>query len=99
MWTLRYILSIDIFKSYLYNKYHHVLNKTEDPFFTLLDIFLGITDKFEESFIYITKKNSFLSGNLEKFQQYLLGDCNELLTFFKISYQIFYNNNYFLNLK
>ena len=43
------------------------------------DRFLDITNKFEDSFIYITKKNSFLSGNLEKFQQYLLGDCNELL--------------------
>ena len=41
--------------------------------------FVDITNKLEDSFIYITKKNSFLSGNLEKFQQYLLGDCNELL--------------------
>ena len=42
-------------------------------------MFLDITNKFEDSFIYITKENSFLSGDLEKFQQYLLGDCTELL--------------------
>ena len=76
---INFILTIDIFKSYLFNKSIPILNK-ENTFEVFIEAFLNVTDKFEDSFILITKTNAFLNGeNLEKYEQYLLGDCNDLL--------------------
>ena len=73
------ILSVDIFKSYLFNKSIPILNeKNTDNIF--LDCFLNLTDKFEDSILFITKTNSFLSGDfLQKYKQYFLGNFTELL--------------------
>ena len=73
------VLSVDIFKSYLFNKSIPILNeKNTDNIF--LDCFLNLTDKFEDSILFITKTNSFLSGDfLQKYKQYFLGNFTELL--------------------
>ena len=76
---IHFILSIDVFKSYLFNKTIPILNKdnTKEVYF---ETFLNLSDKFEESLILITKKNAFLNGkNYETYEQYLFGDCNDLL--------------------
>jgi hypothetical protein len=73
-----FILWLDIFKSYSFNKKIPMLNST-DNMALVIKKFVLITEQFGESFYYITKKNSFLRGNLERFQKYLLGDCNDLL--------------------
>ena len=73
------ILSLNILKSYLFNKTIPILNEknTEEQF---IGAFLNISDKFQDSILYTSKTNSFLSGTfLEKFQQFLLGDFSELL--------------------
>ncbi len=74
-----FVLSIDIFKSYLFDKSIPILNnnKTKEEFFKT---FINITNKLEESIIYTSKTTSFLSGKyLEKYRQYLFGDFSELL--------------------
>ena len=76
---LDYVLSLDIFKSYLFNKSIPILNK-KDTHKEFFEIFLNLTHKFEQSIIYNVKKKSFLKGKyLEKFWQYMLGDYTELL--------------------
>ena len=76
-----FILSIDIFKSYLFDSSIPILNNynTKETFF---ETFINLTNKFEDSIIFIskTKSASILSGNfLEKYNKYLLGDFSELL--------------------
>ena len=74
-----FILSEEIFKSYLFNKEIPILgyNDTKKEF---IDTFINLTDKFEDSIIYTSKTKSFLSGDyLEKYEQYYLGDYSELL--------------------
>ena len=74
-----FILSIEIFKSYLFDKDIPILNQmnTRKEF---IDTFINLTDKFEDSIIYTSKTKSFLSGNyLKKYEQYYLGDYSELL--------------------
>ena len=74
-----FILSIDIFKSYLYNKSIPILNKkgTTETFF---ETFLNISDFFEHSILHISKTSSFFKGEyLNKFKQYLQGDYIELI--------------------
>ena len=74
-----FILSINIFKSFLYNGNIPILNSenSEKIFF---ENFLNLTDKFENSIIYISKTKSFLSGiYLKKYEKYLYGDISELL--------------------
>ena len=74
-----FVLSVDIFKSYLFDKSIPILNnnKTKEEFFKT---FINITNKLEESIIYTSKTTSFLSGKyLEKYKQYLFGDFSELL--------------------
>ena len=73
------ILSIDIFKSYLYKKSIPILNKvdTKTEFF---EAFINISDNFEQSIIYISKTKSFLKGEyLKKYKQFLQGDYVELI--------------------
>ena len=73
-----FILSIEIFKSYLFNKSIPILNNnTKDTF---IDNFLFLTSGFEDSIIYTSKTKSFLNGEyLQKYEQYYLGDFRELL--------------------
>jgi len=74
-----FILSINIFKSFLFNENISILNSenSEKIFF---ENSLNLTDKFENSIIYISKTKSFLSGIfLKKYKKYLYGDISELL--------------------
>ena len=74
-----FILSINIFKSFLFTANIPILNSenSETMFF---DNFICLSDKFENSIIYITKTKSFLSGiYLKKFEKYFYGDISELL--------------------
>ena len=74
-----YILSFDIFKSYLFNKSIPILNtnKTKNEF---ISNFLNLSNKYEESIIINSKSSSFLSKKfLQKYGQYLYGDFEELL--------------------
>ena len=74
-----FVLSLDIFKSYLFSKSIPILNQTnvKEIFY---ETFLDLTDKFEDSIIFTSKTNSFLSGEyLEKYIRYLEGDFSELL--------------------
>ena len=73
-----FILWLDVYKSYSFNKSIPMLNST-DNMALVLKKFVLITEQFGESLYYITTKSSFLSGDLERFQKYLLGDCNDLL--------------------
>ena len=74
-----FILSLDIFKSYLFNKSIPILNQTNQKE-TFYETFMDLTDKFEDSIIFTSKTNSFLSGEyLEKYIQYLEGDFSEIL--------------------
>ena len=73
------ILSVDIFKSYLFNKSIPILNQ-KNTNKELLHTFLNSTEKFEESIIFITKTKSFLGGDyFQKYKEYFLGDFSELL--------------------
>lgn len=88
-----FILSIEIFKSYLFNKDIPILNdiNTKKEF---IDTFINLTDKFEDSIIYTSKTKSFLSGDyLKKYEQYYLGDYSELLDIkFVAKYKEMLNN-------
>ena len=75
----KFILSFDIFKSYLYNKSIPVLNK-EDTTKEFFETFLNISDFLEQTIIYISSTKSFFKGEyLEKFRQYFEGDFIELI--------------------
>jgi len=81
-----FILSINIFKSFLFNENIPIINvkNSEEVFF---ENFICLTDKFENSIIYISKTKSFLSGvYLKKYEKYFYGDISELLN------QDFYEN-------
>jgi len=74
-----FVLSIDIFKSYLYNKSIPILNKvdTKTEFF---ETFINISDNFEQSILYVSKTKTFLKGEyLKKYLQYLQRDFSELI--------------------
>ena len=74
-----FILSLNIFKSYLFNKSIPILNNnnTKKEF---IGVLINLTDNFEDSIIFNSKTTSFLSGKyLQKYRQYLLGDFSELL--------------------
>ena len=74
-----FVLSIDIFKSYLYNKTIPILNNnnTREEF---IDNFLLLTKHFENSIIYTSKTSSLRRDKyLEKFNKYLFGDFSELI--------------------
>ena len=75
-----FMVSINIFKSFLFNKSIPVLNNNTDTTYIFIDTIINLTNKFEESYIFITNINSFLSKDIIKYQQYLVGDCVELLS-------------------
>ena len=74
-----FILSLEIFRSYLFNKSIPILNinNTEKVF---ISNFFMLTNEFEKSIICVSKNRSFISGPyLKKFEQYFLGNYSELL--------------------
>ena len=73
-----YILYLDIFKSYLFNKSIPILNKknTRNIF---IETFLNISNKYKDSIILNSKATSFLSKQyLQKYGQYLYGNFLDL---------------------
>jgi len=82
-----FILSINIFKSFFFNRSIPILNynNSEQIFF---ENFLNLSDKFEDSIIYISKKKSFLNEKFIKtYEHYLYGNFQEFLI------QEFYQKN------
>ena len=74
-----FVLSLEIFKSYFFNKTIPILNNTNTRV-SFLENFITLTNSFEDSIIYTSKTKSFLSGDyLEKYEKYYLGDYSELL--------------------
>ena len=75
------ILSLDIFKSFLFNSSIPIFNtKYVEPFF--IKSFMEISEKFEDLFVYSSQTKSFLSGKYyEKYHQYLYKDISEILIF------------------
>jgi len=74
-----FILSLNIFKSYLFDKSIPILNRadTKNEFY---ETFLDLTDKIEDSILFTSKTNSFLSMEyFEKYKEYLLLDFSDLL--------------------
>ena len=74
-----FILSVNIIKSYLYNKSIPILNNinTQNIF---INSFYNITDNFEELVIYSSKSESFLSQeSLEKYRGYLYGNICDII--------------------
>ena len=73
------VLSIDIFKSYLFNSSIPILNSTN----TLQEFsnsFLNISDKLEDFIKYTSKTKSFINGKYKhKLEQYLSGNIAELI--------------------
>ena len=74
-----YILSLDIFKSYLYNKSIPILNQ-KDTKALFIENFINVSNKFEDSIIINSKRDSFLDGKYwQKYGKYLYGDFRELM--------------------
>ena len=74
-----FVLSLNVIKSYLFNKSIPILgrNDTKNEFY---ETFLDLTDKIEDSILFTSKTNSFLSkAYFEKYKEYLLLDFNDLL--------------------
>jgi hypothetical protein len=75
-----FMLTLNVLKSYLFDRTIPILNR-QDTLNVLIEKFLNMSNKFEESIIYISKTKSFLNKNfLDKFEKYLYNDFNELLT-------------------
>ena len=74
-----FVLSFNIFKSYLFNKSIPMLNQN-DTYNIFVDNFLDRTNEFEDTIILSSKSNSFLDKEYSKrFNKYLYGDYIELL--------------------
>ena len=73
------ILSLDIFKSYLFNKSIPILNENNtQPYF--VKSFTDISERFEQLFIYSSQTRSFLNDeDYDKYKQYLYRDISDLL--------------------
>jgi hypothetical protein len=74
-----YILSVNILKSYFFNKSIPILNdiNTQKEFIRSFD---NITDNFEELVKYSTKSESFLSQeSFEKYLGYLYGNITDII--------------------
>jgi hypothetical protein len=73
------VLSLDIFKSYLYNRSIPILNNN-NTFEEFINVLNTISNKFQHSILYTSKTNSFLKREyLNKFKIYLSGDITDLL--------------------
>ena len=83
-----FILKIDIFKSFFFNKKIPILNNNDTIKVLFFHDLNNITVKFRESIIYNTNAGKFLNSKyLEKYVQYLNGNFSELLD------QEFYKNS------
>ena len=72
-------LSLNIFKSYLFNREIPILNRNNTKKL-FIESFTNLTDKFEETNVYNSKSSYFLSEEyLNKYLKYFLGDFKELL--------------------
>jgi hypothetical protein len=81
------VLTLDVFKSYLYNRSIPILNNN-NTFEEFIKVFSNISNKFENLILYTSKTDSFLKGEyLDKFKIYLSGDISDLLdeSFMKIN--------------
>jgi len=87
-----FILNIDIFKSYFFNRQIPILNNNDTIKALFIHDLNNITIKFRESIIYNTNSGKFLNGkNLEKYVRYLNGNFQDLLDkeYYKVmSYRI-----------
>ena len=85
-----FILALDIFKSYLYDKSISILNKNETNNIRneFIKSFYNISEKFTDLIIYSSKTKSFLKGEyLKNLEKYLYGDISEIVE------QNFYEKN------
>ena len=75
-----FMFSLNALKSYLFDRNIPILNRN-DTLNVLIEKFLNISNKFEESIIYISKTKSFLNKNfLDKYEKYLYNNFDDLLT-------------------
>ena len=73
------VLSLDIFKSYLYNRSIPILNNN-NTLEEFIKTFSTLSNKFQNLIVYTSKTDSFLKGEyLNKFKLYLSGDISDLL--------------------
>ena len=73
------ILSLDIFKSYLYNKSIPVLNRT-DTEKQFVENFMDLSEYLEDLIFYFAETKSFLKGEfLQKLRNYLYGNISDIL--------------------
>ena len=73
------VLSLDVFKSYLYNRSIPILNNN-NTLEEFIKVFSNLSNKFQNLILYTSKTSSFLKGEyLQKFKLYLSGDITELL--------------------
>ena len=73
------VLSLDVFKSYLYNRSIPILNNN-NTLEEFIKVFSTLSNKFQNLILYTSKTSSFLKGEyLQKFKVYLSGDITELL--------------------
>mgnify|MGYP002623817560 CR=1 FL=1 len=73
------ILSINIFKSFLFNRSIPILNSNNSDT-VFFENFINLSKKFENSVLHISENKMFLSKKyLKKYEQYLYGNFNELL--------------------
>jgi hypothetical protein len=75
-----FILSNDIFKSFLFNKTIPILNNN-NTIKQFMNSFLNTSNKLEDLLIVISQTDSFLSGEqYEKYKPYILNDFTDLLS-------------------
>jgi hypothetical protein len=73
------VLSLDIFKSYFYNRSIPTLNN-KNSLEEFINVFKTISNKFQHVILYTSKTDSFLKGEyLNKLKIYLSGDISDLL--------------------
>ena len=86
------LLSLNIFKSFLFNKDIPILGET-DTKFKFFETFLTLTDRFEDSIIFTSRTtNYFMTGSyINKYDQYFKGDFSEL-----INQEYYHQNEHYL---
>ena len=89
MAQIDYILSYEIFRSFLYNKSIPILNN-ENTSYIFFENYVNLSNKIEDSIIYGLKTTSFL-GKLytKKFNQYFYGNFTSLDIFFEQNQTIY----------
>jgi hypothetical protein len=73
------VLTLDVFKSYLYNRSIPILNNN-NTLEEFIKTFSTLSNKFQNLIVYTSKTDYFLKGEyLNKFKLYLSGDISDLL--------------------